>query len=194
MGRPTKWRQVIQMPEVRQFNPSTSPSIPEKNAVDSCNTLLLEEYEALRLKDYEGLDQNECAIQMQVSRPTFQRILTVARTKVVDSLVNGKSIQIAGGTYSDHVCSVLCLDCNYRWTECLERLLEDRATYQCPHCQSNRIVCQPMPGRESGRRRRGRQMDEKPGCRQGCWHRRWNQQLQDEKPTQPSSRQQEGNP
>lgn len=89
MARPTKWRRIEHVPVIPYFVPSEEDvdEIPE-------NTLLLEELEAIRLKDLEGLDQSECAERMGVSRPTFQRILLAAREKVADSLVNGKMIRI----------------------------------------------------------------------------------------------------
>jgi predicted DNA-binding protein (UPF0251 family) len=59
--------------------------------------LSLEEIEALRLKNVEGLDQTECARQMNTSQSTFQRIITNAYNKVSDALVNGKAIKIING-------------------------------------------------------------------------------------------------
>lgn len=58
-----------------------------------------EEIEAIRLKDYLGLEQEECANVMKVSRQTFQRILADARKKIADALINGKAIKIQGGNY-----------------------------------------------------------------------------------------------
>jgi predicted DNA-binding protein (UPF0251 family) len=57
-------------------------------------TLSLAEFEALRLKDVLALDQQTCAEQMQVSQPTFHRLLLTARKKVSDALVHGKAIRI----------------------------------------------------------------------------------------------------
>jgi len=61
--------------------------------------LTVEELEALRLKDLEGLNQEEAAKKMGISQPTFNRILSSARKKVTDALVSGKSIRISGGVY-----------------------------------------------------------------------------------------------
>ena len=61
--------------------------------------LTVEELEAVRLKDLEGLEQEECADMMKVSRPTFFRIITSARQKIADALVNGKAIRVEGGNY-----------------------------------------------------------------------------------------------
>ena len=95
MARPTKWRKIENIPIVPCFIPADKNmrGIPE-------NRLKLEELEAIRLKDLEGLDQGECAEKMEISRPTFQRILAAAREKIADSLVNGKPIRIGGGNFT----------------------------------------------------------------------------------------------
>ena len=59
----------------------------------------IEEAEAIRLKDLEGLEQEQGAEKMNVSRPTFQRVLASARQKVADALLNGKAIKIEGGNF-----------------------------------------------------------------------------------------------
>jgi len=126
------------------------------------NVLKLEELEAIRLKDLEGLEQEACARQMEVSRPTFQRILLSAREKVTDSLVHGKSIRIDGGHYTRSICPVRCLDCGKEWSESLERIEQeaDRAS-RCPKCHSAHLLCCPddssEPGEYCRRCRRGRQ-------------------------------------
>jgi len=61
--------------------------------------LSVEELEAVRLKDLEGLEQEECAERMQVSRPTFQRVLVSAREKIARALVEGAAIRVEGGNY-----------------------------------------------------------------------------------------------
>ena len=56
--------------------------------------LNLDEFEAIRLADFEGNYQEKAAESMHVSRQTFGRILTEAHKKIADALVNGKGIQI----------------------------------------------------------------------------------------------------
>lgn len=56
--------------------------------------LAMEEIEAIRLKDFLGLDQTEAAEKMNISQSTFQRILTSARQKVAESIVKGKALKI----------------------------------------------------------------------------------------------------
>jgi predicted DNA-binding protein (UPF0251 family) len=59
--------------------------------------MTLDEFEALRLADLEKLYHERAAEQMQVSRPTFSRIIDSARTKIADVLVHGKALRIEGG-------------------------------------------------------------------------------------------------
>lgn len=136
MARPTKWRRIENMPAVPFFVPSEKPV--ERVAK---TTLFLEELEALRLKDLEGLEQGECAEKMEVSRPTFQRILLLAREKVADSLVNGKTIHIEGGNYTRNICPVKCQSCGREWIESFENLeLIKEGKYKC-ECGSQSIIC-----------------------------------------------------
>lgn len=59
--------------------------------------MCIDEFEALRLKDLVGWDQERCAAAMGVSQSTLQRTLASARAKITDALVHGKSIRIEGG-------------------------------------------------------------------------------------------------
>ncbi len=101
MGRPVKWRRVSDLPMIRHFSPEEIAGIEPAGE----NYLLVEEYEAIRLKDYLGLEQEECAEHMQVSRATFQRILGSARSKIADSLIHGKGILITGGHFGCKPCA-----------------------------------------------------------------------------------------
>lgn len=137
MARPTKWRKIENIPVIPYFIPSETdrPELPE-------NILKLEELEAIRLKDLEGLEQGECAIKMEVSRPTFQRILLSAREKVADSLINGKIIRIEGGNFTRNICPVRCMDCQKEWAESYENLeYIKNGKYTCPGCGSVKVVC-----------------------------------------------------
>jgi predicted DNA-binding protein (UPF0251 family) len=59
--------------------------------------LTLDEFEAVRLADLEGLRQVDAAKRMRISRPTFSRIIASAHRKIADGLVNIKAIRIKGG-------------------------------------------------------------------------------------------------
>jgi len=59
--------------------------------------LTLDEFEAVRLADLDGLKQFDAAKRLKISRPTFSRIVSSARNKIADGLVNIKAIMIEGG-------------------------------------------------------------------------------------------------
>jgi len=63
------------------------------------NILTHEELEAIRLIDFEEIEQKKAAEKMGISQPTLSRLLTNARKKISDSLVNGKAIKIQGGDF-----------------------------------------------------------------------------------------------
>lgn len=90
-----KSRRVAFVPDAKYFRPMGIPS----KCLDEV-ILSVEEVEALRLKDMEHLEQEEGAEKMNVSRPTFQRILTSARQKMAEALLKGKSIRIEGGHFN----------------------------------------------------------------------------------------------
>lgn len=148
MARPTKWRKIEQIPTTSYFVPSE-----QGFAGVSENVLKLEELEALRLKDLTGLDQSECAEKMEVSRPTFQRILLSAREKIADSLVNGKTIHFEGGNFTKNICPVKCLDCGKAWEEGIENLsFLPGGSYRCPDCGSKRMTCEKSCRGKEGRK------------------------------------------
>ncbi|MFH1505960.1 MAG: DUF134 domain-containing protein [archaeon] len=94
MPRPRRCRRVGFQPGVNYFKPA-GVKLRELETV----TLKVEELEALRLKDFEGKEQTEAAEAMNVSQPTFHRILLEARKKVTEALVKGRAIKIEGGNY-----------------------------------------------------------------------------------------------
>jgi predicted DNA-binding protein (UPF0251 family) len=89
--------------------------LPEgRRSVESIE-LYVEELEAVRLKDTEYLEQVECAVQMGVSRATFQRILQSARQKIATALIKGLAIKIKGGNYMVKNRVFECQDCQHVW-------------------------------------------------------------------------------
>lgn len=90
-GRPKKVRYIQRMPKVTMFSPRGKPGRPDEIL------LSIDQYEALKLADYQGFDQTQGAIVMKVSRPSFGRILRSARKRVADALINGKTIKIGIG-------------------------------------------------------------------------------------------------
>ena len=94
MSRPFKCCRVCFRPGVTYFKPA---GIPLRFLGENC--LSLGEMEAIRLRDLKHLEQVEGAKQMNISRPTFQRVLASARRKIADSLLTGKALRIEGGNY-----------------------------------------------------------------------------------------------
>ena len=94
MARPTKDRIIEKLPEIKFFKPAGVPA----SQIETVE-MTMEEVESLRLKDVEGLTQAEAAELMNVSRPTFQRVLTSARKKAAEALTCGKALRFAGGDY-----------------------------------------------------------------------------------------------
>lgn len=94
MVRPQKHRTVADMPGVVYFKPAGIP-LRQIEEVE----LPVEEYEAVRLKDMEGMEQEECARHMGISRPTFQRVLSKARRHIAEAITQGKALRINGGSF-----------------------------------------------------------------------------------------------
>ena len=94
MPRPKKSRKVTKPPRMKGFKPFGIPACELKML-----ELSIEEYESLKLVNYDGLSQEESAIKMDVSRPTFTRIYNKALKIIAKGFVEGKGIEIVGGDY-----------------------------------------------------------------------------------------------
>lgn len=154
MGRRQLWRKVSSIPLITYFKPA-GVRLAELEEVK----LLVEEAEAIRLKDLEGLEQEECAQKMSVSRSTFSRVLDSARQKIADALLNGKGIRIEGGNFEMAVRRFRCLE-GHEWEVPFEKMISDPPE-SCPECETPSIMPLFAPGmgpeRGGGRRRhRGR--------------------------------------
>ena len=136
MPRPVKCRRVAFLPGVNYFKPA---GIPLRVLDEIC--LSIEEVEAIRLKDVEDLDQAQCAEKMNVSRPTFQRVLESSRKKVADALLNGKAIKIEGGNFETAM-QRLCCTQGHHWSISLEEITGDVPEF-CPQCSSRVITSLP---------------------------------------------------
>jgi len=100
--------------------------------------LLVEEAEAVRLKDLEGLEQEDCAEKMNVSRTTFSRILDSARQKIADALLNGKAIRIEGGNYEMAESRFRCIS-GHEWNVPFETMI-NQPPELCPQCSTPSIM------------------------------------------------------
>lgn len=93
MPRPCKKRRICAKPSCIRFGPQGSG--PDAGTV----TMTLEEYESIRLMDYEGLTQEQAARQMDAARTTVQGIYSSARRKIAQCLVNGHMLHLEGGNF-----------------------------------------------------------------------------------------------
>lgn len=94
MPRPRKCRRVCRLPENEGFQP-LGPGAAAAPVI-----LNVDEYEAIRLIDLEGLSQEECGEYMGIARTTVQQIYGSARRKLAQALVEGLPLRIAGGDFS----------------------------------------------------------------------------------------------
>jgi len=94
MPRPRRCRRIWFEPNVTYFKPAGVRMTDLEESI-----LTVDEFEAIRLKDLEGLNEINAARKMNISQPTFNRLLSSARKKIADAIVNGKAIKIFGGTY-----------------------------------------------------------------------------------------------
>jgi predicted DNA-binding protein (UPF0251 family) len=149
MPRPQKCRRVGSVPGTTFFKPAGIPmhSLEEVR-------LSLEEAEALRLKEIEGLDQEAASTRMNVSRPTFQRVLASARRKVADAVLNARALRIAGGNIEMAFSRFRCRR-GHQWDA------PDEATGRlesalCPTCNTPGVVSSlpavPVSGNKGSRR------------------------------------------
>ena len=89
MVRPRLCRRILSNPNVTYFKPRGIPMNSLSEVV-----LQMDEYESVKLKDLEGLEQGECAKRMNISQPTFHRLVVSARKKISDAIINGKAIKV----------------------------------------------------------------------------------------------------
>ena len=133
MGRTPKCRRVTFIPRVTYFKPVGAHfKIPKEV------NLSIEEAESIRLNDLEGLEQEECAQRMSISRPTFHRVLASARSKLADALLNGKAIRIEGGNFEMAVRRFHCLN-GHEWDVPFETLIATPPQF-CPTCNTQNIL------------------------------------------------------
>jgi len=89
MSRPKKCRCVGYNPNVYYFKPRGIPLVDLEEV-----SIRLDELEAIRLADYEGLYHEDAARTMKISRATFGRILDGARHTVAEAIIKGKALKI----------------------------------------------------------------------------------------------------
>jgi predicted DNA-binding protein (UPF0251 family) len=147
MVRPKNCRRVAGSPGCLLFKPA---GIPAKNLEEV--VLGVDELEAIRLADKEGLYHEIAAEQMNISRQTFGRIVTAARNKVAQALIEGKVLRIEGGEIEmAEKRKFVCNECQHIW----ELPFGTGRPGGCPECKSvniHRIDTQrSQPGQQCGR-------------------------------------------
>ncbi len=147
MRGPYRKRMILQPPQVKNFKPSGVP----RRMLESV-TLNVDEYEAIRLADHLGLEHQEAAEQMHISRPTFTRLIERARHKVAAVLVEGKELIIEGGNVDFINNLSYCKDCGETFSKNSNQEIE-----RCPDCGSENIesLNHQFISNESGLRHRG---------------------------------------
>jgi uncharacterized protein len=138
MSRPIKCRRIAALPYITYFKPA---GIPMRELEEI--TLSFEEAEAIRLKDLEGLEQEQGAERMNVSRPTFQRILVSARHKIADAMLNGKAVKIEGGNYEMAPRHYRCIN-GHEWDVPYEEAIA-APPMACPSCKIANIMSTEKP-------------------------------------------------
>jgi predicted DNA-binding protein (UPF0251 family)/rubredoxin len=126
MGRRQRCRIIHKEPGVTAFKPVGVPA----SRLD-CVNITVDELEAIRLADLEGLYQEEASKKMSVSRQTFGRIVGAAHRKIGEALVNGKIIIVKGGNIEMAAKRTFkCSACEHVW----EESFGTGRPQQCPEC------------------------------------------------------------
>ena len=114
MVRPQKSRRVAFNPEISYFKPRGIPMFDLEEV-----RLTVDQREAIRLSDLQGMSHEEAGRHMGVSRATFGRIVQQARRAVADALINGKAINVEGGSYKlvSTTRFFHCHHCDHEWEE-----------------------------------------------------------------------------
>ena len=131
MSRPPCCRRIAGAPRCALFKPAGIPASSLEEVV-----LQVDELEAMRLTDLEGLYQEQAAERMGVSRATLGRIVESARRKVSEALIQGKALRIEGGRIEmAEIRKFKCYDCQHAW----ELPFGTGRPEGCPQCKSRNI-------------------------------------------------------
>lgn len=129
MPRKVRLRKVVAPPKFKGYKPY-GVSYNSNNAVE----LLYEEYEAIKLADYDFLNHQEAAELMGISRPTFARIYERARRKIAKAFVETKEIKTIYGNVLLDSSWYKCIDCSAKFT-----IPKTNHHHYCPMCKSNKF-------------------------------------------------------
>jgi predicted DNA-binding protein (UPF0251 family)/phage FluMu protein Com len=131
MARPICLRRVRCFPESNYFKPRGIPLSMLEEII-----LTVDEFEAIRLADFEGLYQEKAAKKMNISRQTFGRIIESGHKKVAEALIKGKALKIEGGYIEmAETRKFRCYDCKHTW----EVPYGTGRPTNCPSCKGRNI-------------------------------------------------------
>lgn len=143
--RAKRLRRVVNPPEIKGFRPY-GPDIKKTN--QDPVVLLFEEYEALRLCDYDMYNHHKASDLMGVSRPTFTRIYAQARQKIASAFVEGRTMTIEGGKVYFDSDWYHCLSCGCYFNN----PEKEKKIHVCPLCRKSEIVnYDPVDETDAGR-------------------------------------------
>ena len=168
MPRPLKTRHIGCKPNANYFKPRGIPVADLGEVV-----LTMDELEAVRLADFEGVYQEAAAERMNVSRQTFGNIIKSAHQKIAEALVNAKALRIEGGVVTMVERMFSCSECKHEWSV----PYGTRRPNECPQCSGpnvHRSLADRGRGRRGGsgrgrgrvRRRRGNCPDCSPATKE----------------------------
>ena len=129
MPRPKNERIVYEPPLFTDFKPAGVPGRSLKQVM-----LSLDEYEAIRLADLEGMSHEESADEMGVSRSTFSRLVEKSRKKMAEFIFLGKWLTIDGGNIHFRQNIIQCSDCGHLFKTGIEINVTN-----CPECSSENL-------------------------------------------------------
>ena len=128
MPRKKRQRRLLAPPSIKGFSVFGSRKRSEQVI------LYFEEYESIKLLDFDGLTQEEAAVHMEVSRPTLTRVYEAARIKVAKAMVEGRDLLIRGGNFLFDDTWHYCKSCKAKFN------LMPESDKKCPVCSSTNFV------------------------------------------------------
>ena len=149
MRRPYRMRRIELPPRFVHFKPA---GVPRRHLERVA--LSIDELEAVRLADLDGLEHLEASERMQISRTTFTRLIEKARRKIADALIEGKDLVVEGGNVEFASALYRCRDCGD-----IKPGPDNEDADLCPECGSTDIenlarCCMGRHGRGFGKHRR----------------------------------------
>lgn len=129
MRTPYRKRRIHMPPQFVNFKPSEY----QKKMLERVE-LTVDEYEAIRLADYLKMEHLQASEKMNISRPTFTRLIDKAREKVARVIIDGMELVINGGNIDFEKTLQRCHDCGEVYQQAVDQALEN-----CPDCGSSNL-------------------------------------------------------